>query len=157
MEDPGVPSGGYCTEIAGSEIGADAGAAGASLAWTSELRVVPGVEALGTELDAAAAIFVQGEFFKQWKIPVVAARPAKSVKAEIAPGSRGRSSKRGSVKPRADRLGIRDIADEIGPIQDITRRKEARDVGTADAKVQRRSRLRSDYAGQFPSANRRLQ
>ena len=84
MEDPGVPSGGYCTEIAGSEIGADAGAAGASLAWTSELRVVPGVEAFDAQLEAAAASLADNKALEQREVPVIAAGTSQRVMSSIA-------------------------------------------------------------------------
>ena len=70
LEDAGIPGRSHCTEVARSEIGADS----AILAGPSELRVVPGIKALGPELHTAASRFTDDEFLEQGEVPVLPAR-----------------------------------------------------------------------------------
>ena len=68
------------TEVACALVHADA----AAMVVTWELRVVPGVEALRTELEATPAILADDEALEEREIPVVPARTAHDIVPEIA-------------------------------------------------------------------------
>ena len=56
--------------------------------------MVPRVEGFHTELEAAAARFVEHEALEQREVPVVAARPAECVVAQIAKCTERREERR---------------------------------------------------------------
>jgi len=70
LEHTWIESTGYLPEIARS----NAGAKGAVLARASKLGVVPGIEALGPELELGAARLADHELLEQREVPVIAAR-----------------------------------------------------------------------------------
>ncbi len=90
-----------------SELESSSGIGGSELAETAvikasadvlELRMVPSVERLEANLEAAAAGFTEREVLEEGHIPVVAARSAQSVVAEIAPGSLSRGAEGSWIK-----------------------------------------------------------
>src|SRR5947207_7736768 len=106
LEDPRVPGRSYRSEIAGAKISAYPRRACTSLARSAKLRVVPGIEALGAELDPAATIFAESKFFEQRQIPIIAAETAQRIEAEIPPGTGCRSSECARVEPLVNGLWI---------------------------------------------------
>jgi hypothetical protein len=59
-------------KVAGSHVQADATVIGITL----ELRMVPSVEGIRAELDAAASLFTDDKVLEERQVPVVAARTA---------------------------------------------------------------------------------
>ena len=77
---------GHVSEIARTETSADAlTRTGSSLTGSSKLRMVPGVEALRAEFNAAAARFAQDELLKQGEIPVVTAGTTDGTVGKVPP------------------------------------------------------------------------
>lgn len=88
LEDSWIKGVRNVSEIARAEAGTDPLArTGSSLTRSSELRVVPGVEALRPELDTAAARFAEDELLEEREIPVLPTRGADGTIFEIAPSA----------------------------------------------------------------------
>ena len=74
------------SEITGAEARADPlTRTRSALTRSSELRVVPSVEAFCPELNAAATRFAEDELLEQGEIPVLSTRSAGGTVWEIAP------------------------------------------------------------------------
>ena len=57
----------------------------AVLSGATELRVVPGVERVGTELESRSARLAEDELLEQRQVPVLAPRSTQSIEGQIAP------------------------------------------------------------------------
>src|SRR5450755_710235 len=140
---------GELTEVAGAEVVAD----------LVELRVVPGVERFGTELQAAAASFAEHEALEQREVPVVAARTTCCVVAEVAEGTDRGIHERSRVdvlddllSRRANRIGIGDLSREVRTVGCVGQPVAA--LAAAEADVDGDAGFHGDDAGHFPAAKR---
>src|SRR5438105_3272753 len=125
-----------------------------------ELCMVPSVEGLQAKLEAAATGFTEREGLEEGHIPVVAARSAQGVVAEITPGSRCRR-REGSWIKVLDVLiagkhgaGIGDFANQVRPAA-CSAAKEVR-YPAVGGKVNRQPGFDGYYARYLPATDRRL-
>src|SRR5438270_8998272 len=119
--------------------------------------MVPSVKALGAELNLAATRFIEDELLEQRKVPVVPARTAQRVEAEVAPGSVSRCGKGCWIGPLNSgyfpgrgiddlRFRVGDFPNQIRPVADIATWEDAGDVVRVDAEVERSTGLHTNDA-----------
>jgi hypothetical protein len=61
--------------------------------------VVQEIKELGSELEIAATVFLEGEVFEQRDVPIVAAGAAHTVMRFVAPGPRSWHGENRSIEP----------------------------------------------------------
>jgi len=123
-----------------------------------ELGMVPGIEGLRPELNAAASLRAQDKILQKGKVPVVAARATQRIKSQISICSRGRRRKYRWIKPFGRRLGIRNRSVYVWPVALLGGGAgvgdDARHRAAAHPQIDWRSRFHRNDSRQRPSSHR---
>ena len=117
--------------------------------------MVPYVEGLEAQLEAAATRFAEREALEERQVPVVTTRSTNGVVAEIAP-----SAESGCIKDRRinilnllisghDRVDVRDLANQVRTVARI--RQAVIGLFSAHMDIDGNSRLHSNDAGNLPT------
>src|ERR1700678_278366 len=154
LEFSRIESVGDGAKIACTLIDADASVVDVAL----ELRVVPGVEGLRTELDAAATLRTDYEVLQQSQVPIVTPRATQRIEAQVPVSSGRRSGEGRGIEPLARILRVADRSGYVRTITLLSRSAIVRDDtgngAAAYSKVEWRSRFHGHDSRQRPSSHR---
>ena len=146
LESSRVEGRSHLAEVGRAQVSADS-----SIHVALELRMVPNVEGIGTELERAAARFADDEILEQGHIPVVTSRSTNRTVLQAPPSAVDRSCKGCRVEPLSNRVRVIKGTDDVRTVDAV--RNHAADTRTVERHVEWRSGHDVNDTGELPSTH----